>query len=317
MADDSLVNELKTLSGEIYNIDEDQLLRPTIGPLSLKNQFGPVLDGIKRKLEIIVDLSPEVSDNQITTILDPLQSIKREMEQLAGLSNEEYASNKDEFLQNMGSYLDALTNAFLPFLTVAVEKRGFFDDESIRQERERMTAELREELGRLINEAREQADQIRMDARDTAVGVSVKDAQDQFAEAQTEFNKKVKVWGVASGGGVVLFFAVSILLFFVMVPGREQWYGHVIYSSAIKVTILAAIGTITAFCMKMFRSHMHMSEKNRHRRRVANSIGAFVGSAATSEQRDLILSQLVEAIVQFGDSEQKTTFVTPDASSRR
>ena len=87
-----------------------------------------------------------------------------------------------------------------------------------------------------------------------------------------------------------------------MVPGREQWYGHVIYSSAIKVTILAAIGTITAFCMKMFRSHMHMSEKNRHRRRVANSIGAFVGSAATSEQRDLILSQLVEAIVQFGDS---------------
>ena len=192
MADDSLVNELKTLSGEIYNIDEDQLLRPTIGPLSLKNQFGPVLDGIKRKLEIIVDLSPEVSDNQITTILDPLQSIKREMEQLAGLSNEEYASNKDEFLQNMGSYLDALTNAFLPFLTVAVEKRGFFDDESIRQERERMTAELREELGRLINEAREQADQIRMDARDTAVGVSVKDAQDQFAEAQTEFNKKAK-----------------------------------------------------------------------------------------------------------------------------
>ena len=45
-----------------------------------------------------------------------------------------------------------------------------------------------------------------------------------------------------------------------------------------------------------------MSEKNRHRQRVANSMEAFVQSAVTPEQRDLILSQLVESIVQFGHS---------------
>ena len=31
-------------------------------------------------------------------------------------------------------------------------------------------------------------------------------------------------------------------------------------------------------------------------------MGAFVESAATPEQRDLILSQLVESVVQFGNS---------------
>ena len=300
MASESLVNDLKNFASEIHAIDEDRLLRPTIGDLSLKDQFTPTLSSIKRKLDIIVDLSPEVSDNQITVVLSPLQNIKSEMEAQAGLSDEQYASNKDGFLINIDSYLDSLTNGFLPFLTVAVEKRGFFDDESIRQQHERMTEDLRKELEELIAEAKEQATQIRKDAHETATGVSVKDAQKQFEEAQTEFDKKVKVWAWLSGSGIFLFFAVSTYFFFAKVP--DQWQWHVIYSSAIKISILAAIGTLTAFCLKMFRSHMHMSEKNKHRQRVANCIGAFVGSATTSEQRDLILSQLVEAVVQFGDS---------------
>ena len=301
MANESSIDNLKNLASGIHAIDEDELLRPRIGALSLKDQFTPILGSIKRKLDIIVDLSPEASDNQVATILNPLQNIKSEMEAQAGLSDEQYASNKEVFLINIDSYLDELTNGFLPFLTIAVEKRGFFDDESIRQQHERMTEELRKELEELIAEAREQATQIRKGAHETATGVSVKDAQEQFEKAQTEFDKKVTMWARLSGGGVFLFFAVSAyFLFYTNVP--DQWQWHVIYSSAIKISILAAIGTLTTFCLKMFRSHMHMSEKNKHRQRVANCIGAFVGSATTSEQRDLILSQLVEAVVQFGDS---------------
>ena len=47
---------------------------------------------------------------------------------------------------------------------------------------------------------------------------------------------------------------------------------------------------------------MHMAQHNQHRQRVANSIAAFVESAATPEQRDLILSQLVDSIAHFGSS---------------
>ncbi len=54
--------------------------------------------------------------------------------------------------------------------------------------------------------------------------------------------------------------------------------------------------------MKILRAQLHMCEKNRHRQRVANSMEAFVASAVTPEQRDLILSQLVESVVQFGNS---------------
>ena len=45
-----------------------------------------------------------------------------------------------------------------------------------------------------------------------------------------------------------------------------------------------------------------MAEKNKHRVRVANSVESFVNSALESQQRDLILTKLIEAIVDFGDS---------------
>ena len=85
-----------------------------------------------------------------------------------------------------------------------------------------------------------------------------------------------------------------------MNPSGQGW--QLIYYGAIKISVLTVIATTTAFCLKILRAHLHMSEKNRHRQRVANSMEAFVQSAITPEQRDLILSQLVESIVQFGHS---------------
>ena len=76
----------------------------------------------------------------------------------------------------------------------------------------------------------------------------------------------------------------------------------ILYFSAVRITIIGALGGIVAFCLRMLRAHMHMAQHNQHRQRVANSIAAFVESAATPEQRDLILSQLVDSIAHFGSS---------------
>ena len=47
---------------------------------------------------------------------------------------------------------------------------------------------------------------------------------------------------------------------------------------------------------------MHLREVNEHRQRLANSIQSFVDAAATPEQRDMILAQLVDALSSFGRS---------------
>ncbi len=76
----------------------------------------------------------------------------------------------------------------------------------------------------------------------------------------------------------------------------------IIYFTALRITILAAIGGVAAFCLKILRANMHMRAHNLHRQRLANSMAAFVESASTNEQRDLILAHLVDAIASFGSS---------------
>jgi len=62
------------------------------------------------------------------------------------------------------------------------------------------------------------------------------------------------------------------------------------------------VGAAATFCLRILRAQMHMSQHNRHRQRVANSMEAFVEAAITPEQRDLILAQLVSSVVDFGTS---------------
>jgi hypothetical protein len=52
----------------------------------------------------------------------------------------------------------------------------------------------------------------------------------------------------------------------------------------------------------MARAYLHMIEHNRHKLRVTNSIESFVAAVRTKEQKDLVLSKLVESVTDFGDS---------------
>ena len=54
--------------------------------------------------------------------------------------------------------------------------------------------------------------------------------------------------------------------------------------------------------MRVLKAQLHQFLLNMHRQRVTNSIAAFVESAVTPEQRDLILGHLVESVVNFGHS---------------
>src|SRR5690606_24349582 len=148
--------------------------------------------------------------------------------------------------------------------------------------------------------AKKLAQQIEERARKTAAHISVEAAQEQFREAQKDHKKQVRLWAILSLISIFAFIITAIYLASVKYP--EQWQWHVIYYTAIRITILTAVGAIAAFCLKILRANMHMSAHNLHRQRVANSLAAFVESAVTPEQRDLILAHLVDSIATFGNS---------------
>ena len=87
------------------------------------------------------------------------------------------------------------------------------------------------------------------------------------------------MWAVLSVLSIAVFLGVAIVLSRVTLP--EQWQWHVVYYSAIRITILTAVGAAATFCLRILRAQMHMSHHNRHRQRVANSMQAFVEAAVT------------------------------------
>ena len=315
MASKESIDRLQRFLITIVHVDKDKLkdklLRTSLGALSLEKDFGPTLDQIGKKVDLVCQYGREVHDDQIQNILSILESIRDAIEQQADCSDEDYAAHRQQFLDKVKANLEDLKRFWAPVVAAAVEARGFLDDEGVRREHERTIESIKkesktalqqakEESNKTIKEARTLAKQIEDRARLTAARISVEEAQKQFREAQAALDKQVKVWAVLGGVCVAGFFFVA--LYFVTIDLPDEWQWQVFYHSAIKLSILTAIATTAAFCLRILRAHLHMSEKNRHRQRVANSMGAFVESAVTPEQRDLILSQLVDAIVQFGHS---------------
>ena len=91
-------------------------------------------------------------------------------------------------------------------------------------------------------------------------------------------------------------------LFNEKVPSTDEMKWIFVYKSVLRLIILTVIGAVTTFFLKIFRASLHMYHHNLHRQRITNSMAAFVESAVTPEQRDLILTNLVDAVATFGNS---------------
>lgn len=311
MASENQTNQLQDVANAILSIDENKLLRPSLGEESLKEDFAPKWLEIQKKVKFLLQYAHELHDEQIQGVLGTLHAISGAMQQQADSQNANYVAHRPRFLNYIDQQLEELKRYWPPVVTAAVEARRFLEDEGVRQEYEQTIESIKKEsesalkqvqgeARKTIEEARVLAEQIEKRARLTAARISVKEAQEQFQQAQAALDKQVKIWAGLGIACVVVFLAMALYFSTVALPAEWKW--QVVYYGAIKVSILTAIATVAAFCLKILRAQLHMREKNRHRQRVANSMEAFVASAVTPEQRDLILSQLVESVVQFGNS---------------
>lgn len=309
MATPDRINELSTAVLNIKNIDKDKILRSSLGEESLAAFEKDLIDLIK-KGEFAVQYGSEVSDNYVTQAFNTFNQIYKELNTHATRTNAEFVTQREQFLQNIKNSKESIKNFWFAFTSAALEVRGFLEDEGIRKEYQHTVqlmeekanenlSRVREQAEQTIAEAKKLANEIEGKARQTAAKISIKDAQDQFTEAQKLFNGKVKLWGYLSITSLVIFIVLAYILSLKDFSGD---IGFAIYHTVIRLTILTAIGATATFCLRIFRAQLHMRELNLHRQRVANSLSSFVESASTPEQRDLILTHLIESIVNFGNS---------------
>ncbi len=311
MATDEAINKLKEAEEVYLSIDREKLLRTNLGEESLAVQLEPVFEELDSKYSFAYKYAKHVHDNPLNEIIRTFTDINNQFTQQAERNSQEYIAQKGGFLSSCNTYLQNLKLHWPAFVAAAVEDRGLLQDEGILKQYEQTVASLhkeseetiekiRTEAEATIENAKKLAEDIENKARKTAAKISVQAAQDQFSEASNPLGWMVIFWGVASVVSLILFFWLISQYIALEVP--EEWTWQVIYFAAIRLTALGAIGTIAAFTMKGFKSALHMYLHNKHRLRLTNCIEAFVESAVTPEQRDLILAQLVEAVASFGNS---------------
>ena len=246
------------------------------------------------------------------SVADILYSLGERIREILKLDDSTYVGQKPDHINNIIAQLEKLKFYWPHFTAAAIEQKGLLDEEGIKTQHQRALEELRreadrnlenlkEESAKVLEQAAKTAEEIKDKARLTAAGISVEAAQKQFDEAQKEFKERAFGWGALSSLSILAFILVAIYFVNHSHLSKNLEFG-VIYFTALRIAILAAIGGAAAFCLKIFRANMHMRAHNLHRQRLANSMAAFVESASTNEQRDLILAHLVDAIASFGSS---------------
>lgn len=126
-------------------------------------------------------------------------------------------------------------------------------------------------------------------------------AQEQFKAASVLLSKQIWIWVILSILSISCgFYFAKIYLIDIPNLYEKYWNWKGAFQTSIRLTVLTGIWTISAFFIRMFRAYLQMYHQNLHRKRIANSMYAFM-EGATDNQRDILLTKLVDSINDFGN----------------
>ena len=303
MAESAVIKDLGDAVKALLDVDKDKLIRPSLGDLSLSGDFKEMFNEILKMATFSLRYAKKVNNSNVSQFSSLLKSTVTLLHQQANRGHDEFASQRNNFIQGVKSNYEQLLMYYPQFITAAVDAIGLLDIEKVQAQFEdnfRKLEETKKAIEDFSEKKQQEAKKIEERARQTAAKVSVDAAQEQFKEAAKSHSRKILFWGGLSALSIAGFFWVAFKFFIYKPPAEWTW--QVVYYSTIKVTILMAIGTVSVFCSRTLRAYIHMREHNLHRSRLANSMQSLVDSATIPEHRDLILMRLVDALASFGSS---------------
>ncbi len=304
------IQNIQTIFKQLLDLDKKLIFKQNLGDESLTKDLEADFQIFIKRVEQILEYGKYIPAQLLEIIHSTISDLISLLGNIAKLKTADYISQRGNYIRDIKNNFNNLENKWPSIISYIIEAKGFLYDDSIKSEYDKLMhdlqvnakntlAEIRNESEKILKEAKEIANQIETRARKTATKLSVEDAQNQFKEAQLDHLKSVKLWTWLSLISLALFVGIASAFYFDL-PKLEE--GLMIYKTVIRATILISIGAVATFCLKILRSSYHMYKHNQHRQRIANSIGSFVESAVTPEQRDLILTHLVESIANFGNS---------------
>lgn len=298
MADSPQITSLKSVIEKFNSLDHEAFLRPNLGTASLSNDLQHKIDDLKAKFKVAIEVAPHVSNTLINNLQSQINYLINIMEQHSKKQEREYVNEKDQIRQEFNKHYDHILDLMPGFIAAQIESIGL-----LQRDYRNYVNQLKAQMESILDDAAKRAKEIEAKARQTAQKISIKEAQIQFAEARNDLKKQIIIWAFLSSVCLFLFFGFALIFYnskkVILVENNAI---QIAYYSALRITILLGIGTLAIYFLKIFRASLHMYNHNLHRQRVANCIAAFVESASTDQQRDMILSQLVDAVISFGNS---------------
>jgi rubrerythrin len=304
------MSQIKQTIEEIKNYEKGKILRPDYGQTSL-SEWEKEFDSLISKLDFIDKYSDSVDSSTNNQVQNSLNNIKAYISQLVNYDEAQFVAYKKNQVKNINEQFNNIKKYWPHYATAAIEESGLLTNINVKEEFKSLTDNLKEETqnalekiqkesGEIINQAKEKAKEIESSVRKTAEKISVQEAQEQFQNAATHNILQIKVWGGITGFLIVIFICLICYLLKIKLP--KIWTWQMIYYTVIRLGLLTLVSSLIGFGLKILISHLHMHQHNLHRMRLANSTAAFSESATSKEQRDRILTQLVDSVANFGNS---------------
>ena len=163
---------------------------------------------------------------------------------------------------------------------------------------ENYRAELKKESDRLLKEVASRGDDTVARTKKQVRDIVLENAKSEFASSRKWLWVQVAIWSVLSIVCIVAFFAYCFRVASEQhLP--ESWTWQIAYYTGIRVLIIAAIGAIISFCLRMLKGHIQLVHINAHRSRLVNSIADFVEAAPGDKQFE-IFRILIDTVVTNG-----------------
>ena len=298
MATESKITLFKEKIEEFQSLDKSHLYRDKLGEESLSGDLKNLLEENVLFYTEHVAFTDYIPDSTLQRIIKSLDALKLEINRMENISNSDFIRTRQNIINAINSQMDVLLSLRSAFITEKIKSTGLLDDSGSLKKLNKNESAVKSRIEQLDEKFKE-VDRREAKIRQTAAGISVEEAQKQFSEAAEEQQTKINYWEKISAGSIVLFVGFALILWYTK-PIAVTIYDS-IYFTTIRITILITIGAFTAFSLKILRAHMHMKELNKHRERLSNSLPAFV-EAVSENQRDIIITNLVDAISSFGKS---------------
>lgn len=320
------INSYRTLKLQLDA--KGAILRSALGETSydfLKPIFDRLNTLIERSEETL--LLEEIPSTVLNDLSVNIEKVVNSLKEIAAFTEDQFTDStiKEKYSDSIHDLYDKLMIHWPHFISAELrysEKvtSNFWQtqlDERIFQAEIRLTEKIAAELDnhisngvREVNDARKEVKELTKQIQDlhaeTATDAALKTVKQQFNTAVEEAKKSRNLWAWLGGSAVVIFFILLWLFATLFQPeyhnNSEGFHWSAVYSTLIRLTVLTAVAAVVSFCAKMYRAHSHLYEHARHRLRTANSYSTFIDSAKTEDQRDVILSKLVDTITHFGNS---------------